>query len=134
MTGNGDHFPVQHVTTVTGTVGSKYDSLSPPTATTLQLPEPSQFSAEPQLTFCLGSPRRSFSLCLILRVHFTQEDSSSHVKLPSSSFQFLSKNHPLSTSGSLSGKLKHSGGLLLPMHMSDALTFYASVNEWGRNA
>lgn len=55
MTGDGDHFPVEHTTIVTGTMGSKYGSLSPPINTTIQLPEPTWFSVEHQLkTLCVA--------------------------------------------------------------------------------
>lgn len=69
MTGNSGDFPVEHVTSVTGIMGSEYDSLSPPTKTVIQLPEPSWFSIEHQLmALRVSSTRRIFSLCLILGV------------------------------------------------------------------
>lgn len=66
MTGNSGLFPVEHVTSITGIVGSRYDSPSPPTDTVIQLPEPSWFSVECQLmALGVGSTRRLFSLYLI---------------------------------------------------------------------
>ena len=66
MTGNNGLFPVEHVTSVTGIMGSRYDSPSPPTDTVIQLPERNWFSKERQLmALGVGSTRRLFSLYLI---------------------------------------------------------------------
>lgn len=105
MTRSGDHFPVEHVTSVTRPVAlnmtpSPHYCHHPPVARSL-------------LVFCgatadtlHGFHQKAFQSLSHLGEHLTQEDKSSHVKSTPSSFHFLSKIHPRSVSSPLSGKLR----------------------------
>lgn len=134
VTGSGDHFPVEHVTSVIGTVGSKYDSLSPPPATTSSCQNPVGFlwtpadalsglhqKASQSLSHfrCISHPRRYIFACKMNCLHFSVPFQESPTASPRSSVCKLRRDNAAQT-------------IAAPGAHESCMQCHVSASEWGR--